>query len=101
MNSVSVVAQGADYIGIHENNSYIWDISYDEEKDEDLGDDMLINTTLFDFDDDAKALKQIITWMGEEDKFGGDEGVKYKTNKYDSKKTGDVIGKWKMRVKNS
>lgn len=99
LNSISVVAQGADYIGIHENDSYIWDITYDEDMDKDLGDDTGINTTLFDFNDDTKALKHVITWVGEENKFSGDEGVNYKTNKYDSKKPGNVIGQgynWKL-----
>jgi len=102
MNSVSVVAQGADYVGINKNDSYMWDLTYDEDIDKDMGDDYGTNTTYFNIDDDVKAIKQVITWIGEEDTFGSDEGVKYKRNKYDSKKSGDVFGQgynWKIEDK--
>ena len=47
VNSVSVIAQGADYIGIDENDEFIWNLTYDEDQDEELGDDLGYNTTYF------------------------------------------------------
>ncbi|GAG85206.1 unnamed protein product [marine sediment metagenome] len=57
MNSVSVVAQGANYVGFNKNDSYMWDVTYDEDRDKDMGDDWGINTTYFNIDDDVKAIK--------------------------------------------
>ena len=54
---------------------------------------------IFSIDDEIKALRQVITWIGKEDIYGGDEGVKYKRNEYDSKTRGNVFGQgydWKM-----
>ncbi len=97
--SVSAVAQSAYYIGSNENDEYIWDLTYDEELDKKMGDEMAIDRSVFDVDDDVKAWKHIITKIGNEKSYEGDKGVKYKLNKYNSEHAGGPDGDkydWKL-----
>ena len=98
VNSVAVVAHDVNYVGFDKNDVYIWDIRYEEEEDLKMGMKMGINRTVFDIDDNIKAWKHVITWMGEEDVYRGNKGVKYKVNQYKSESRGGKDGEgydWK------
>ena len=97
VNFVSAVAQ-EDYVGIDEDDIFVWTLTYDEDAIDEMSVDMGLNISYFDVDEDIEGVKIVVLNIDDEDEYGGDDGVEIEYNYYETEDLSADI--WELEDKN-